>query len=553
MDETYKTIPYERARAKGPSEAALEKMRRADEINKREFAAAVFTDRCPKCGAAQGRNGYLCGGPSRDCSDTGKLARRWLASGGIVALALVLALPARAQTPAPAIGNCYNNGVCYPSAPPCMAGLYIPAGSPCPPAGAPTPGVPTPTPTPATTQLYCHTTSGLCFAYPSPLGMTCDTTPNHTACDAATPTPTPTPSATPTPTAPPMPAPTITTVNLGLPIPWSYVQGCTIFRGVMWCDAGNPTSGPNQGECIFSVDYTRNPPVFRVWACTGLTLDSWESAWPQVDDAPEFGTGCLRVVWIETHGVPPWGQSRGDVFRYGSVTSMIACPVTGRAGALAVDTPNPTILRDSIAESSAWLWPVGWLHLGGQRQLYAVHSGMGQGTYLTRYFWPQHGGVWMDSAAFQPVTYPMQSISDMGIDADGSLVATEYAGDNATTLTIWRSPDQGRTWRVATTVQALPGGSLFSCYWQKGAGGAVLVPWAMLCNSTPPIGSWANGGWSIVSVAWPGAVMPLYWGKALGAPAVKALAMTLTTAPAGAGPAPINQLDVLKMLGARKP
>ena len=75
MEKTYKTEPHERARAKGPSEAALEKMRRADERNKREFTAAVFTDRCPKCGAAQGRNGYLCGGPGAECSSTATLAK----------------------------------------------------------------------------------------------------------------------------------------------------------------------------------------------------------------------------------------------------------------------------------------------------------------------------------------------------------------------------------------------------------------------------------------------------------------------------------------------
>ncbi len=415
-------------------------------------------------------------------------------------------------TPTPALGNCYSGGICYPSAPPCMAGVYIPPGEPCPPGGA------TPTPTP---------------------------------------TPTASATATPTPTAPAMPTPTITTVTLGLPIPWTYTQGLTLFRGVLWGDAGNPTSGPNQGECIFSLDYNRQPPAFRVWSCTGWTPDSWEGAYPKVDDDPANGNGALIVAWIETRSPAPWGQTRGDAIRYGTITTLRARPVAGQAGSTALDDPAPYITRDAIAESEAWIWPLGWLHLGGQRMLYAAHVSALWGAMphaLVRYYWPQHGGVWMDTLGMQPAVTPTESISDIAIDEDGSLIATEYTGDNATELRIWRSRDEGQTWAVATTVQAQPGGSLFDCHFAHGAGGAAQVPWLLTCNSTPPTGSWANGGWSVVSVAWPGAQMPLYWGQTpTQSKVINPLPNPRPAVRLGIGPAPLSQLDVVRMLAGRKP
>ncbi len=161
----------------------------------------------------------------------------------------------------------------------------------------------------------------------------------------------------------------------------------------------------------------------------------------------------------------------------------------------------------------------------------------------------------MGTATFQPVIYPMQSISDIAIDADGSLIATETLGDNATSMSIWRSRDEGRTWVVATTVQAQPGQSLFDCHFSHHAGGAADVPWLLTCDSTPPTGNWANGGWSVVTVAWPGAQLPLYWGQAPAQPAAGAMAVRALAAPqrAGAGPAPLSQLDVLRQLGIKKP
>ena len=402
----------------------------------------------------------------------------------------------------------------------CKNNLGIISATPCSSSGTPTP-TPTPTPTQNAGAQYCHLAAGGCFAYPNVLGLQCNASGdiiNTTPCPAATPTPTPTPVVTATPTAPAIATPTITTVTLGLPVPWTYTQGLTLFRGVLWGDAGNPTSGPNNGECIFSVDYTRNPPVFRSWACTGQTADSWESAYPKVDDDPGNGAGALIVTWIETRSVPPWGQTRGDATRYGTLTTLRIRPVVGQTGADAVDDPSPYIQRDAISESGTWLWPLGWLHIGGQRHLYVGHVNVSWGTLsnsLVRYYWPEYRSeAWMDTAQFQPVLYPMHTISDIAVDADGSLVATETTGDNATSMSIWRSTDEGRTWAVATTVRAQPGGSLFDCHFSHHAGGAADVPWLLTCNSTPPTGSWANGGWGVVTVAWPGAQFPPYWGKA---------------------------------------
>lgn len=379
------------------------------------------------------------------------------------------------------------------------------------------------------------------------------------SCTAApTPTPTapPTPTATPTPTAPPMRPPTITTVTLGLPIPWTYTQGLSIYRGVLWGDAGNPTSGPNLGECIFSVDFNRTPPVFRVWACTGQTADSWESAYPHVGDDPSNGPGALIVSWIETHSVPPWGQTRGDVLRYGTITTLQARPVVGQAGAVAVDDPAPYLRRDAIAEPQTWLWPLGWLHLGGQRMLYLADVSGRWGetpSRLVRWYWPLSGPPTPDWQGLPPAGVPMVSVSDIAVDADGSLVATETTGDNAASMSVWRSRDEGRTWVVATTVEAAPGGSLFDCHFAHHAGGAADVPWLLTCNSTAPSGSWANGGWGVVTVAWPGAQPPLYWGQKPAQPSALGMrAMAATVRPTtGAGPAPLSQLEVLRQLGLR--
>jgi hypothetical protein len=149
----------------------------------------------------------------------------------------------------------------------------------------------------------------------------------------------------------------------------------------------------------------------------------------------------------------------------------------------------------------------------------------------------------------------MASISDIAIDADGSLIATETLGDNATAMSIWRSRDEGRTWALATTVLAQPGGSLFDCHFAHGAGGAAQVPWLLTCNSTAPSGNWQNGGWGVVTVAWPGAEFPLYWGKAPAAQpqAMQAQAKGIVKAVTGAGPAPLSQLDVLRQLGLKRP
>ncbi len=405
-------------------------------------------------------------------------------------------------------------------------------------------------------QLYCHDSTG-CYPLPLPPGMTCSGTVDTTPCAVATPTPTPTVAPTATPTAPPMPAPTITTVTLGLPIPWSYTQGLSLFRGVLWGDAGNPTTGVNNGECIFSVDYNRTPPVFRVWACTGQTADSWESAYPHVDDDAANGPGAIIVSWIETRSPAPWGQTRGDSIRYGTITTLQARPVVGQAGSLAVDDPAPYIRRDAIAESQAWLWPLGWLHLGGQRQLYGawVSGRWGeQPSRLVRWYWPLSGPPAPDWQGLPPTSAPMATVSDIAIDADGSLIATETTGDNATSMSIWRSRDEGRTWTVATTVKALDNGSLFDCHFSRHAGGAADLPWFLTCNSTPPSGSWANGGWQVVSVAWSGAQPPLYWGQRPAQPSALGMrAMTQAVRPTtGAGPAPLSQLDVLKALRGRK-
>lgn len=387
-----------------------------------------------------------------------------------------------------------------------------------------------------------------------PLGLSCAGTGvsivQASACAAATPTPAPAASPTPTPTAPPLGQPTITTVKLGLPIPWTYTQGLSLFRGVLWGNAGNPTSGPNNGECVFSVDYTRTPPPFRVWTCSGLTPDTWETGYPKVGDDP--GYGGVVVTWIETRSVPPWGQSRGDPMRYGTLSTLRT---------RSVDDPMPYIQRDAVVESGAWLWPLGWLHIGGQRMLYVAHvsSVSSWGIYancLLRYYWPEYSGqALMDMQAFQPVNYPMASISDIAIDADGSLLATETLGDNATAMSIWRSRDEGRTWALATTVLAQPGGSLFDCHFAHGAGGAAQVPWLLTCNSTAPSGNWQNGGWGVVTVAWPGAEFPLYWGKAPAAQpqAMQAQAKGIVKAVTGAGPAPLSQLDVLRQLGLKRP
>jgi hypothetical protein len=482
----------------------------------------------------------------------------------LIALAAALStgtVHAQTPTPTPYAGPwCWMGGNnCYPQSGTCM-GSTIAAGLPCPPADVPTPtpGGPTPTatPTPAGTQLYCHTTGGLCFAYPSPIGLSCDTTPNSTPCAVATPTPTATQTATPVPA---ITQPTIITVKLGLPVAWTYTQGLSLFRGVLWGNAGNAPGTTYPGECIFSVDYTRDPPPFRVWTCSGLTPDTWETGYPKVGDDAQSGLGAIIVTWIETHSVPPWGQSNGAPTRYGSLSMLRAMP-RGGAGTFAVDDPNAYISRDAISESQAWLWPLAWLNIGGQRMLYVGHVSTHWGTLqncLVRYFMPQgNAQQWMDSASFPPVNYPMASISDIAIDADGSLIATETLGENATATQIWRSLDEGHTWAIAATILAQPGGSLFDCHFAHGAGGAAQVPWLLTCNSTPPTGNWQNGGWGVVTVAWPGAVFPDYWGKSPAAPVqaqglmqVQAKSVT-TAAPAVA---PLSQIDVLRQLGIKKP
>ena len=471
------------------------------------FAGALSIDRCPACGAARGPNGYLCGSPDGGCSDTGSLARKWLASVGYLVLALALAAPAHAQTVCCAGGKqlwpCDSGdvtcsgpmgmGTCAKNAGTITTGTC--AG------GTPPPTTPTPTPTPASGVQYCHAPAG-CFALPSPLACPAGSTVNSTPCTVVTPTPTPTPTATPTPTEPP--ATSITLVRLPYQpwplayqyqVPWIQQQpdGSTVIS----CNSGHypnestvppplgiATTWPGECKVVVRFPADGSTPQARQVYCTSQTTDAWETGGFIVPTQ-------LNPAELHTYGVftgRPVGPIGGDSDRDVQIEMLTFSTIPGVPTILSPNPHRVTLLSSKGVNYS----PMGIVDLAGHEMFYvAMLAKFGANPYLLMRFRITQSGQLEADPSFAPVK--MATVAD-GIQGPLNLV---LASDGKTLLVpdgpwpvtkacnLWKSTDEGQTWSSAGISIPAPVGSvgIAQCGIAVGPGGSALSPMWGVCQT----------------------------------------------------------------------
>jgi hypothetical protein len=366
-------------------------------------------------------------------------------------------------------------------------------------------------------QLYCHEPT-ICWAYPSPLGLQCSTTPSIIPCSA----PTPVPTVAPTPKPEVQPTYTITDLFRADAIGYSYVQWMSMMNGVVWGNGGiccpglpdpakPPGGDPNNsvGECIFAIDYGVSPPAFKeLWCTSRDSTQLWESGSVQVASSDTYkyvvagvrtyrpATGALQDAWKD-----------GEFWGFG--TNEIAGPGWQKARNAA-----------TIQHMTGWhFFPQGILDLGGARWLYANVILRGGGGGLVRFYWPDAWKIALwDSTTNLSATSP--GGSGIVIDADGSLITadSDWSGGSiytSKTVRLWRSKDEGRTWvNTGIHFDARPGKTLFGCGFAHRSGGAALQPLHLLCTAGTGRGPDAiPSDWNAVSVRVTGAAVPPNFGQ----------------------------------------
>jgi len=307
----------------------------------------------------------------------------------------------------------------------------------------------------------------------------------------------------------PVTAQTVTQFLKASDLGYTYVQGMTLIDNVLWGNGGRccPGIGDSIGECLFSINYSADPPQFREWWCTYRdTTELWESgsvqvahsdrykwvvagqatrrpAVPALQDAPKaamiwgFGTNSLTDPWFS------WAHSVGHNIFTGFWQGQI--------------------------------WPQGVLDLGGIRYLYAqTLRQWGEPMYVRRWVWSDGGHIaYWDS---QFVSAPMfEGIPGIAIDKDGSLIAANgwWPEQTNTVVGFLRSKDEGRTWKDAGfEVRAPAGRTLFGCGWDHKSGGAATQPLHLVCTYGTGQGP-DTGDWSAADIRFPGVVVSAAWGK----------------------------------------
>jgi len=355
-------------------------------------------------------------------------------------------------------------------------------------------------------QLYCHEPAG-CWAYPSPLGLQCTTTPNSTPC----PTPTPIPTATPTPGPVVQSAYTITDLFRADTLGYTYVQWMSMVNGVVWGNGGVccPGIGDGIGECIFAIDYGVSPPAFKeLWCTYRDSTQLWESGSVQVASSDTYK---YVVAGVRTYR-PATGALQ-DAFKDGEIWAFGSNEIAGAGWQKARNAATVQHMTGCV------LFPQGILDLGGARWLYAnvlLRDGSGG---LVRFYWPDAWKIALwDSTTNLSATSP--GGSGIVIDADGSLITadSDWSGGNIYTgkvVKIWRSKDEGRTWvNTGIHFDSRVGKTLFGCGFAHRSGGAALQPLHLLCTEGTGKGpDQKPSDWNAVSVRVTGAAVPPNFGQ----------------------------------------
>jgi hypothetical protein len=321
---------------------------------------------------------------------------------------------------------------------------------------------------------------------------------------------------------------------------YTYVMAITMQNGVAWGNGGVccPGIGTGIGECLFSIDYNVNPPLFREWVCTYRdSSEMWEVGLVQTASSDEY-------KWVVT------GENTRRPATGALQTSGTASYVWG-FGVRSITDPNFRWLGGTgtlISPELLKRWPLAILDLDGIRYLYTMILALDssyyfdgrpipEGTFaLQRLSWP---------GAYRTAQYTLttnltlltEPLSPIAIDADGSLISTVdvdppalklrmraaragvtvapmwYPSSAATKIRVVRSHDQGKTWSDTGIVITAPTGkTLWGCGWEHRSGGAATIPWHLLCVISTGKGPEA-GDWNGASVRFNSAVAPSNFGQ----------------------------------------
>lgn len=420
--------------------------------------------------------------PSTDPRHTGEKVNPTV----LALLSLLLAVGlARADVLCQIGTTCYSSGFATTAACSQAGGTVVPV---CP---TPGPGTPTPTATPMPhgTQQYCHEAT-VCWPYPYALNPSrqCTGTLDYTPCAGITPTPTATATATPTPTKPP--------VHIALTrlpeLPWgnSYTQYSQTYRradGSVYrtsnggcaapCDLMPPrlgALGTSKGECLQLSDYASDPPVSHEFGCTGASTWMWEHGHFLLE--PIRNLGCAQYTVRPTS--PELANSVRDV-PLEELTVKFA-----PEGSLIGETFN------WLSTSGQFYIPLGFVDLHGAHYLYTLEVNAHVPVpkwLLMRYTLGEYGIAQPDSL-WMPVVPEIGedngSISWVGVDPQGKLLALEDAWPPSDSVNLWRSPDEGQHWtEILATIEPPEGYSMIGdCRATVAGGGAVESPSWGICQ-----------------------------------------------------------------------
>lgn len=415
---------------------------------------------------------------------------------GAIAISLILASPSQATD------YCHcpaDNPPCHPvilggcQVPPCWVNTIpcsttatptptvAPTIAPTPtPTRTPAPGTPTPTPTaPAGTPTPTPPAGAFCCCPPAlggcgPVGIfgcvgQCYRVESCPCSDATpTPTPTPTPSVTPV-------AYTVHEFLRSSDIGRTYIQAMSLFNGVLWGNDGVccPSIGQGPGECIFAIDYTQpTPAIHEAWCTYRDTTELWESGSVQVD-LTDYGP---LVVGGLTRRPADW--------RLGSAPRNVSM-WTMSAGSGNTRWFLQALRRDAQLNPQIYAYfPLGLVRVFGIEYLYAESVDLAGDIYLKRFFWSEAYGALMWDSAFSPGKRLMHFTS-IAVDDDNSLIALTgwYPDQTNTTIGLWRSTDEGKTWtNTGQTWEAPAGRTLFGCGFDRTQGGRAVKPFHLVCT-----------------------------------------------------------------------
>jgi hypothetical protein len=289
---------------------------------------------------------------------------------------------------------------------------------------------------------------------------------------------------------------------------YSYIQWMSEVGNVVWGNGGVccPGIGTGVGECVFSVDYNLTPPRFREWWCTYRDSSQlWESGSVQVAQSDSLKWVAAGIMTYR-----PANSALQNDFREGPVWGF------GVTDLYANGWQGVNNIGKMLRMTDTQLFPQGILDLNGARWLYVRSLAKNGATYsLMRFYWPYafHTADW-DPTTILSTNAP--GSDGIAIDSDGTLIALVGGPQTATSVHLWRSGNEGRTWAdTGIHFDARPGKTLFQCGFEHGSGGAAVQPLHLICVEGTGKGPDQNPpDWNAVDIRTGVVNLPASWGQA---------------------------------------